>query len=266
MRYAFFFSISYILAVLPSVAQPGLYLEPQVGIDVGKCYIQDNAESSLSFTDMNAGISLYRGMLLHYDIDDMWSISGGVVNSEITFGFRIRNDQHTNAPPPYYFVRHATGSDLRRFPLIVKRILPFTQLNLFKVLDNVSPGKSGFRYHAFLQPFVGISFDYDVRNTGEGLPRTVQWRHVTYTTTYLVERRTGASLWLGLNWQFRDELTGSNRWQLSVHYIQGIRNRVDIPVEYTVLEQPYYTLLGSRGSAFGAKVAYLIPLYRRDKI
>jgi hypothetical protein len=239
-----------------------LSLRPSVGIEFPMNHVYEQ-QVHKQFRYNNMGIYPQFGLSLQYELSDRLDIFGGWNNGATGYSFAIFSPD--NRP----LVKHRTFASTQRFPLgfhwELKDVWLFRMQKRLRFFNKTINADERILYLILfrLKATFGLSYNYLSHMSGENKPHSVRWpvgsnKFVSHLTQPHVANRHGLSLFGGLTFQFYNYK--KDKVQLSILYNQGFIRQYLSPLQYTMDEQEYSAMLGSRGSYFAATLTYPIRL------
>lgn len=245
------------LSVASASAQKQLFLKPHIGAQVPYARSDRSIGKTSTFKPRYFDITDNWGLMLQLKLNRDWSVAAGLSYGNIGWGYRIEVPDHL-VKNPYRGPRasHSASGYTYRFPLQAFRTLK--DITYFLLNREQELYLFNFKLHAL----GGVSIDYldpkqryDGHTGGTMIPSP---DNITYTETITIKNRWGASAMLGVGMQFYHN--GKERFELNLYYSQGLRDMLQIDVDYTMNGESRHTRMLSRGSFVGATLSYPIKL------
>ncbi|MCU0446272.1 MAG: hypothetical protein MUE85_15300 [Microscillaceae bacterium] len=190
------------------------------------------------------------GATISYYHSDKWNISTGLVAGLLGWGFEIKSKQLSAS--------HNTGNTIFRIPLTFGKTIQ--EVNFLRL----NPQKDTYLMLFNLELIGGISYDFFI-NPETYQPYSYQIENffypgvlIAYQEVPKVINQQSFSIHGGFALQFRHR--GENRLRIAFFYSQGLRNLIDIDVNYNLSGQLYNSRLKTSGSVFGCNISYPIKL------
>lgn len=239
-------------------AQKALYIKPHIGIQSSINHVIQKEYADPDFRIYTLHVNPDMGIQLQYE-HEKWSyyagISANVINMDIGTG-----SSRT--------VR-SSGVDIIRFPIGIQKNIKTIGLIELNKRPRIFPRRKKVEKYELLYVFLfdlkvdaGISLDY--------LPFSLRREPVFFRPNVHIQmlegnNKLGYSIYGGLTFQFFNYTR--KHFQLSFLYSQGINRKFKAEVDYTINNNDYSAIIGSRSSFFGVQLAYPFKLISfRSKI
>lgn len=265
-----------IICSAPILQAQSLSLIPFYGLQSATCRLADHAEGYASFSARNGMMGANMGLLLEYKSKGAWGVMSGVTVGVTGMGFKV---SYQNLPSGTYMSGinqvHGGHRELNRIPVLGsytwKKVKLFQLRNFRKLPEkkrSYAVDESLFYLLLFkVQPVFGMNIDY--------FGQTEQWNtdstNLFYTTTDVIKlyrpvyelRRVNVSAVLGARLQFYH--FGKDRLAISILYYQGLRDLLEMSLDYSVAEEAYHSSIRTRGGGLSVTLSYPIRLFNFDK-
>ena len=236
-------------------AQKKLFIKPFIGGQVPYAHYDRSIGKADTFKPRYFDITDNFGLLLQLKLNEDWSVATGWSKGNIGWNYKISIPDNLTQNP-YHAPRydHSTSNYIHRFPVQILRTLKDI------AYVPIDQQRELYLFNFKLHILGGASLDYiDYKSRFDDYEASWGFPYGDLITTKqenIIKNRWSASVMAGIGMQFYR--LGKERFELNLHYSQGLRNMIQSDITYTMNTETDNTRMLTRGAFIGTTLAYPI--------